>query len=120
MAQLMRYHSWPRGPVDSAQPFKIHVNLLPRTASLLGSDGYGGAYDWGNMVLAPDDNTPDIQRQAIGALTHDTGVAVQTSYALSGSGAYNRDVPFALTNTFGFSNARYAYNAPATASPALI
>ena len=110
MAQLMYYHTWPKGPVDSAQPFTIRVNGLPRTAFLLGSDGNGAAYDWGNMVLAPDANTPDIQRQAIGALTHDTGVAVQMSYALSGSGAYNRDVPLALTNIFGFSNARYAYN----------
>ena len=83
---------------------------MPRTASLLGGDGNGGAYDWGNMVLDPDASTPDIQRQAIGALTHDTGVAVHTYYAYSGSGAYNRDVPIALTNTFRFSNARYASN----------
>ena len=69
-----------------------------------------GPYDWDNMVLDPDASTPDIQRQAIGALTHDTGVAVHMSYALSGSGAYNSDVLIALTNTFGFSNARYAYN----------
>ena len=42
------------------------------------------------MVLDPDANTPDTQRQAIGALTHDTGVAVQTSYTASASGAYNQ------------------------------
>ena len=44
------------------------------------------AYDWGNMVLAPNDNTPDIQRQAIGALTHDTGVAVQYELCVIGFG----------------------------------
>ena len=81
-----------------------------RTAFLLGGDGNGGAYDWNNMVLDPDASTSDIQRQAIGALTHDTGVAVHTYYAYSGSAANNSDVHFALTNTFGFSNARYAYN----------
>jgi hypothetical protein len=110
ISQLLRYYSLPSGPVDSTQPFAIRVDLLPRTAFLLGGDGAGGPYDWSNMVLDPDASTPDIQRQAIGALTHDVGVAIHTSYTYSGSGAYNRDVPFALTNTFGFSNARYAYN----------
>jgi hypothetical protein len=110
MAQLMYYHTWPQGPVDSTQLFTIHVNNVERTAWLLGSDGSGAPYDWGSMVWAPNDNTPEIQRQAIGALTHDTGVAVHTWYADSGSGANNRDVPSALTNIFGFSNARYAYN----------
>ena len=110
MAQLMYYHTWPQGPVDSARPFKIHVDGQERTTFLRGSDGSGAPYAWGNMVLAPDDSTPPNQRQAIGALTHDTGVSVHTFYALSGSAANNSDVPFALTNIFGFSNARYAYN----------
>jgi hypothetical protein len=110
MAQLLFYHTWPSGPVDSTQPFDIHVEGQTRTAFLRGGDGNGSHYDWGNMVLAPDAGTSDIQRRAIGALTHDTGVAVHTYYELSGSGANNRDVHLALTNSFGFSNARYAYN----------
>jgi hypothetical protein len=110
MAQLMYYHTWPKGPVDSAQPFTIRVNLLPKTAFLRGNDGNGAPYDWSSMVPDPNASTGDIARQAIGALTHDAGVAVQMSYALSGSGAYNRDVPPALKGTFGYSNARYAYN----------
>jgi hypothetical protein len=110
MAQIMRHHTWPQGSVDSTQLFEIHVDGQKRTTSLRGSDGNGAPYDWGSMVLAPDDSTPESQRQAIGALTHDAGVAVKTFYALSGSGANNRDVHTALTNTFGFGNARYAYN----------
>jgi hypothetical protein len=114
IAQLLRYYSLPSGPVDSTQPFDIRVDLLPRTAFLLGGDGDGAPYDWSNMVLDPDASTPLNQRQAIGALTRDAGVAVHTSYTYSGSGAYNRDVPLALTNTFGFGNARYAYNSKLT------
>ncbi len=110
MAQLLLYHARPSGPVDSTQSFAIHVDGQERTAFLLGGDGQGGPYDWANMVMVPDASTSDIQRRAIGALTHDTGVAVHTYYALSSSGANNRDVPLALTNYFGFSNARYAYN----------
>ena len=110
IAQLLLHYSLPSGPVNITQPFDIRVDLLPRTAFLLGGDGNGGPYDWVNMVLDPDENTGDIQRRAIGALTHDAGVAVHTSYTGSGSGAYNKNVPSALTDTFGFSNARYAYN----------
>jgi hypothetical protein len=118
MAQLLFYHTWPRGPVDNTLPLIIHVDGQQRTAFLHGGDGHGSPYDWGNMVLAPDASTSDIQRQAIGALTHDTGVAVHTYYALSASGALNSDVPLALTNIFGFSNARYAYNgSPAYSIP---
>ena len=51
-----------------------------------------------------------MERQAIGALTHDTGVAIQTSYTTSGSGAYNRNVPGALTGTFGYANAIFGAN----------
>lgn len=109
MAQLMYYHTWPSGPVGTPS-FEIRVDLVPRIAFLRGGNGDGGAYDWGNMVSDPNPSSLEIQRQAIGALTHDTGVAVKTFYASSGSGAYNRNVPLALRNTFGFSNARYAYN----------
>ena len=62
------------------------------------------------MVLDPDGGATDLQRQAIGALTHDAGVAVHTSYALSGSGGKTQNVAIALTSTFGFENARYGYN----------
>ena len=109
MAQLMFHYSWPRGPVGMPS-FTIYVNGVPQNAELLGGDGTGGAYAWNNMVLDPDASTFDFQRQAIGALTRDTGVAVQTSYKALGSGAFNRYVPYALTNTFKFSNACYASN----------
>ena len=89
MAQLLRYHSWPQVPVDINQTFEIHVDLQTRTTWLLGGSGAGGAYDWNSMVLDPDPTTPETNRQAIGALTHDTGVAVHTYYADSGSGAKN-------------------------------
>jgi hypothetical protein len=112
LAQLLRYYSRPSGPVDPPPytRYTIYVNDVQTYDYLLGGDGSGGAYDWVNMVLDPDAYSLPIQRQAIGALTHDTGVAVQTSYTASASGANNQYVSAALTNIFGFSNARYAYN----------
>ncbi len=89
MAQLLLYYTWPNDPVGITS-FNIYINGHSTTESLRGGAGIGGAYDWGNMVLDPDASTPDIQRQAIGALTHDAGVAVHTNYAYSGSGAYSQ------------------------------
>jgi hypothetical protein len=109
MAQLLFHHSWPQVPVEITS-FDIEINGHPTTESLLGGAGIGGTYDWGNMVLAPDANITTTQREAIGALTHDAGVAVGTNYTVWGSSAYNSAVPLALTNTFKFGNAHYAYN----------
>jgi len=112
IAQLMYYHTWPTGAADPLpfDRYNIWVDGQLTYDYLLGGDGNGGPYDWASMVEDPDENTGDTARQAIGALTHDTGVAVQTSYAALASGANNGIVPSVLMNTFGFGNARYAYN----------
>jgi hypothetical protein len=112
IAQLLRYYSLPSGPVDTFPytRYDIYVDGALTYVLLRGGDGAGGAYDWANMVLDPDENTGDIERQAIGALTYDAGVAVHTRYAASGSGSFNQYVSSALMGTFGFGNARYAYN----------
>ena len=68
------------------------------------------------MVLDPDASTTDTQRQAIGALTYDAGVAVHMRYRLS-SGAYTIDVPLALTGTFGYGNAIYGNSIPIACPP---
>jgi len=112
IAQLLRHYSLPGGPVDTSPytRYGIYVDGALKYAYLRGGDGNGGPYDWANMVLDPDENTGDIQRQAIGALTYDAGVAVHTRYTASGSGSFNQYVSSALMDTFGFGNAHYAYN----------
>jgi len=64
------------------------------------------------MVLASSDLAPPggpgintTQRQAIGALCHDAGVAVNMSYASGGSGTDTLKAADAFTPTFGYSNA---------------
>jgi hypothetical protein len=104
MAQLMRYFSFPIGPVGTPS-FSIKVDGVERQESLRGGDGAGGAYLWGNMALVPYSCTPDIQRQAIGALTHDVGAAINTAYTDEGSEANTDDIAKALVNTFQYTNA---------------
>jgi hypothetical protein len=115
MAQVMLYHGFAQLPVGELL-FSIsftrigNTRPIDRTVWLLGGDGNGGPYAWSNMPLDPNATTSVLERQAIGALTHDTGVAIQTSYKTSGSGAYNRNVPGALTGTFGYANAIFGAN----------
>ena len=107
-AQIMRLHQFPTaGPGTPC--YDIWVSGVPETACLRGGDGVGGPYLWNNMVLVPSCATTLAQRQAIGALCYDAGVAVNMEYAADGSSAWvvhtsERDVVDALKQTFGYAN----------------
>jgi predicted outer membrane repeat protein len=106
LAQVLRYHVHPTAGVGTPQ-FIIIVDDSAEFASLRGGDGNGGPYDWANMVTVPDDGCTDVQRQAIGALCYDAGVAQGASYAADVTvTSLGTQVP-ALLNTFGYSNAVY-------------
>ena len=109
LAQLMRYYSLPSTGVGTPS-FKIRVDGRTQTVSLRGGNNAGGPYNWNDMVLDPNASSTDVQRQAIGALTSDAGVTVHMQYASSGSGAYTSYVPLALTQAFGYGNAKYGFN----------
>jgi hypothetical protein len=109
MAQVMRYH---QHPVDGVgvRGFTIWVNGNEQTAYTLGGNGSGGSYLWSQMDLTPDCGTSSTQYQAIGALCFDAGISVHMSYYNDGSGANMGYVNDALTGTFDYGNAVYAYN----------
>ncbi|MGB7581030.1 MAG: C10 family peptidase, partial [Sedimentisphaerales bacterium] len=104
MAQYMRFWQYPVSGVGTPS-FTITVNGASQTAHLRGGDGSGGAYNWSQMPLAPDCSTTLAQREAIGDLTYDAGVAVKMDYESDGSGAYISDAATAMVDTFGYSNA---------------
>jgi hypothetical protein len=112
MAQLMRFHQYPTTGVGT-RTFSIQVCGSGQSRSLRGGDGAGGAYDWANMPLDPDaicGSLTPTHRQAIGALCHDAGVAVNMDYCSDGSGAvllYSAD---AFKGTFMYSNAIKGYS----------
>lgn len=109
MAQVMRFWSWPQTAVGTAS-FDITVAAVPRKESLRGGDGSGGVYDWVNMINDPKADATITQRQAIGNLTHDAGVAVNMSYTTSVSNANLGKAAEALVKTFGYSPAKFGYN----------
>lgn len=110
MAQLMRYWQYPTAGVGTAS-FNIAVCGSQESRSLRGGDGNGGPYDWSNMVLDPDCSTTTVQRQAIGAVTHDAAVAVGMDFCSGGSGITDlMRIVDALQNTFMFSNAKLQFD----------
>jgi hypothetical protein len=99
MAQLMRFHQHPVAP-STTGPFTIKVDNVSQQRYLI-----GGNYAWSNMVLDPDCSTTEAQRQAIGVLTHDAGVAAHMSYSSTSSGTWLEDAKDAFVNVFSYSNA---------------
>lgn len=108
MAQLLRFHNHPTSGVGTGS-FEIEVDGVTESRSLLGGDGSGGPYSWGNMPYSPGCDTSTVQRQAISRLTHDAGVSVNMSYTSSSSGTDTLKAATAFRTTFGYSNAIYHY-----------
>lgn len=119
MAQVLRCRTHPTlGP--GTPSFTIHVDGVPQFAALRGGDGAGGPYSWDSMTLIPDCLTTEPQRQAIGALCYDAGVAVNMYYAPFGSGANTLDCANAMETVFDYTNAVRGYNYGANIDSAML
>ena len=110
MAQYMRFWQYPIGGGGDRLLYDIPLMVHLKTRCLRGGDGSGGAYNWSQMALVPDCSTTLAQRQAIGALTYDAGVAVEMDYEEDGSAAAGSDAADALVDTFDYSNAIFGSN----------
>ncbi len=109
MAQVMRFYEYPTAGVGTTT-YIIKVDDVDKARDLRGGDGAGGPYDWDAMPLVPDATILDEERQAIGALCHDAGVAALMSYKEDESAAFLYNAVVALVFDFGFSKAIYGAN----------
>jgi hypothetical protein len=103
MAQVMFYFRYPSGSVGTGS-YTITVNNTPEVVPLL-----GGPYDWADMPNLPNNPTP-AQATAIGALTHDAGVAAQMAYTSTNSQTFIRNAATALVHTFTYANIAFYEN----------
>lgn len=105
MAQLMRFHEYPRSAV-TAQTFLCYIgeDFNPTNMTMK-----GGPYDWCNMPLVPasTSNISDEEREAIGRLCYDVGVSMRMSYGCNGdsSGTFGGFEFDPLKEVFHYSNA---------------
>lgn len=109
MAQVMRFHEHPTAGVGTPA-FDVTVDDVVEQRTLRGGNGSGGAYSWDDMILVPDATITVTQREAIGALCYDAGVAAGTSYTAALStvtGSVGADV---LVSTFNYSNSIEGFN----------
>jgi len=128
LAQIMRYHQYPTTGIDT-NSFYIKVNDVIQSRSTRGGDGSGGAYNWDQMPLDPYSirgSITETQRQAIGALCYDAGVAIShrasdtynpvqyTHYTYEETDAFTHSAKVGLTTTFKYGNAIYGFNSGAT------
>jgi len=122
LAQIMRYHQYPITGIGH-NSFPIKIRDANYTRYTRGGDGSGGAYYWDQMPLVPNSICGTItltQRQAIGALCHDAGVAISnrisgeyTYYDSDETIAYTHSAKLGLTSTsngFKYGNAIFGYN----------
>lgn len=103
MAQLMRFHRYPAAAI-APQTFTCYTNDVAVALTMK-----GGAYDWDAMPYAPNSSTSDAEREAIGRICSDAGIAIRMNYSKYASGAYGEAIPMVLKGVFGFANAQYAY-----------
>ena len=85
-AQILRYHKFPTEAV-TPHAFDIMVDGFSERWPQM-----GGTYEWNNMPEVPDSRMTTAQREAIGKLTYDVGLAVNFSYTWNSTGGHLGDM----------------------------
>lgn len=97
MSQMMKYWNHPLQGAGSHTDYNSGYGPL--------SANFGETtYDWDNMPLQLNNNSPQEQIEAVALLMYHCGIAVDMHYAIDGSGAYSQDVPPRISQHFGYTN----------------
>jgi hypothetical protein len=118
LAQVMRLHKYPAEPndddpdeTDGKKKFLIEwfdtysLDFIIEPMRLRGGDGNGGPYKWNKMPNVPSCNTTLTEREAIGAICYDAGIASNMFYSEWASGTSMADARRALLDVFKYGNA---------------
>lgn len=97
-AILMRYHQWPEAG-EGELPGYDYIDDNGDKQSVSGLK-LGNIYDWEQMPLTVDDNTPEESKKQIARLMADLGIMLQSYYNPGGTGAYSSDIPLGLMEHF--------------------
>ncbi len=96
MSIIAYHHKWPQQGIGTVSAYSFAGGTVP-------ANTLGRAYDYQNMLSNYDDEYTSAQGQAVAALMYDMGTAVKMQYGLSESGAFDIDVPAAMSTYFGYA-----------------
>lgn len=95
MSQIMRYHQWPQNGIGWHK--YVHSTYGTQYANFEAT-----TYTWASMPNELTASSTYEEKVAVATLCYHAGVAVNMNYATDGSGAFSRDVLYALTNYFNY------------------
>ena len=97
MSQMMKYWNHPLQGQGSHSYYYGGGNY---------SANFGNTtYDWDNMPISINSNSPQEQIDAVATLMYHCAVSVDMMWSVNGSGAYSTDVPGAIAQYFRYTNA---------------
>lgn len=95
MSQIMRYHQWPQN--GKGWHKYEHPTYGTQYANFEETP-----YAWASMPNELTSGSTYDEKVAVATLCYHAGVSVNMNYATDGSGAFSRDVLYALTNYFNY------------------
>lgn len=96
MAQIMYYHGYP----SKGQGQNSYTSSTREIKQSM--DFSTVKFDWASMKTSYDKNSSKASVNAVAALMHACGVAVNMNYSSDGSGAGSANVPYAMTHNFKY------------------
>ena len=106
MAQIMKYWNFPSKGIGSHSYTPTNRPELGEQFANFGTTTYA----WNNMPDALNNNSTEVQKNAVALLMYHCGVAVNMEYDIAangGSGASSSDIPNALYGYFGYKTSTY-------------
>lgn len=110
MAQIMKALEYPKSIATNIEStYYMEEDTEEGTTVITSHTGtlMGGTYEWDKMTLEPktDSSLSEENRQAIGKIMADAGIAANSEYTPTGTASWDCTVRNAFANVFNFKNA---------------
>ena len=111
MAQTMWHYKFPTEPVNSNKVYTISTRNYGEEKVGTTATMKGGAFDWDNMTADPQNasDLTEVNREAIGKLTYNCGLAVNMNYGWDGSNNGRGIEGHVYESEFGYGGSEYVY-----------
>ena len=103
VAQVMKFHSWPEKPTRSI----TWDNNITGTSDYIDISKH--TYNWDKMLNSYNGIYNNENATEVAQLMVDVGKAMNSSYALEGTGAHTSSAVYALVNIFDYSSSARVY-----------